>query len=159
MEVGGTEKRGLDAVDIQRVIPHRFPFLLIDRVTELEPGKRAVGWKNVSIGEPFFQGHFPAYPVMPGVLIVEALAQVGAIALLTTDALRGKLALFAGIEKVRFKRQVKPGDVLRLEVEIGQVRRNIGSGSGIARVDGEVACQGDFLFAIVPAPDGLATAP
>lgn len=153
----GTEGRELDAVAIQRVIPHRYPFLLVDRVTELEPGRRAVGWKNVTTGDPFFQGHFPLYPVMPGVLIVEALAQVGAVALLTTDEFRGKLALFAGIEKVRFKRQVKPGDVLRLEVELGQVRRNIGGGTGTATVDGAVACRGDFMFAIVPAPEGIAT--
>jgi 3-hydroxyacyl-[acyl-carrier-protein] dehydratase len=130
------------------IIPHRFPFLLIDRIEELEAGKRAVGYKNVSIGEPFFQGHFPDYPVMPGVLIVEALAQVGAVAMLSLDEYRGKIAFFAGLDNVRFKRQVKPGDVLRLEVELGQIRRNIGSGAGVATVRGEVACKGDFMFAI-----------
>jgi 3-hydroxyacyl-[acyl-carrier-protein] dehydratase len=130
------------------IIPHRFPFLLVDRIEELEAGKRAVGYKNVSIGEPFFQGHFPDYPVMPGVLIVEALAQVGAVAMLSLDEYRGKIAFFAGLDNVRFKRQVKPGDVLRLEVELGQIRRNIGSGTGIATVNGEVACKGDFMFAI-----------
>ncbi len=148
--------RTLDAVEIQRVIPHRYPFLLVDRVTDLEPGRRAVGWKNVTMGDPFFAGHFPDYPVMPGVLIVEALAQVGAVALLTTDDFRGQLALFAGIDKVRFKRQVKPGDVLRLEVELGQVRRSIGGGAGTATVDGELACRGEFMFAVVPAPEGVA---
>ena len=148
--------RTLDAVEIQRVIPHRYPFLLVDRVTELEPGRRAVGWKNVTMGDPFFAGHFPDYPVMPGVLVVEALAQVGAVALLTTDDFRGQLALFAGIDKVRFKRQVRPGDVLRLEVELGQFRRSIGTGTGTATVDGEMACRGEFMFALVPAPEGIA---
>ncbi len=145
----------LDAAAIQRIIPHRYPFLLVDRITELVPGQRAVGLKNVSIGEPFFTGHFPGYPVMPGVLIIEALAQVGAIALLTTDDFAGKLALFAGIDKVRFKRQVKPGDSLMLTVELSQVRRSIGTGTGTATVAGELACRGEFMFGIVPAPDGL----
>jgi 3-hydroxyacyl-[acyl-carrier-protein] dehydratase len=138
----------LESVQIMSIIPHRFPFLLVDRIEELEAGKRAVGYKNVTIGEPFFQGHFPDYPVMPGVLIVEALAQVGAVAMLSLDEYRGKIAFFAGLDNVRFKRQVKPGDVLRLEVELGQIRRNIGSGAGVATVNGEVACKGDFMFAI-----------
>ncbi len=145
----------LDAVAIQRIIPHRYPFLLVDRVVELEPGRRAVGLKNVTMGDPFFQGHFPGYPVMPGVLIVEALAQVGAVALLTTPDSAGKLALFAGIDNVRFKRQVKPGDTLRLAVELSQVRRGIGAGTGQATVDGDLACRGEFMFALVPAPAGL----
>jgi len=145
----------LDAVAIQAIIPHRHPFLLVDRIIELEAGKRAVGLKNVSMGEPFFQGHFPTYPVMPGVLIVEAMAQVGAVAMLQHPDGAGKLALFAGIDNVRFKRQVKPGDVLRLEVEIGQIRRGIGIGAGTATVDGELACKGDIMFALVPAPEGL----
>jgi len=148
----------LDATAIQRIIPHRYPFLLVDRVVELEPGTRAVGLKNVSIGEPFFAGHFPAYPVMPGVLIVEALAQVGAVAMLTTDAGDGKLALFAGIDNVRFKRQVRPGDTLRLEVQIGQVRRGVGTGAGTATVDGELACRGEIMFALVDAPEGITSA-
>jgi 3-hydroxyacyl-[acyl-carrier-protein] dehydratase len=147
--------RELDAVAIQRIVPHRYPFLLVDRVVELEPGRRAVGVKNVTMGDGFFQGHFPGYPVMPGVLIVEALAQVGAVALLTTEEYRGKLALFAGMDKVRFKRQVKPGDALRLEVELARVRRGIGGGAGTATVDGQLACRGEFVFAIVDAPEGL----
>lgn len=138
----------LDSVEIMKIIPHRFPFLMVDRIEELEAGKRAVGYKNVSIGEPAFAGHFPDYPVMPGVLIVEALAQVGAVAMLSLDEYKGRIAFFAGLDNVRFKRQVKPGETLRLEVELGQIRRNIGSGSGTATVNGEVACRGDFMFAI-----------
>ncbi len=140
----------LDSVTIRKIIPHRFPFLLVDRIIELEPGRRAVGFKNVTANEAFFEGHFPEYPVMPGVLIVEAIAQVGAVAMLSSPEHAGQLALFAGIDKVRFKRQVTPGDTIRLEVEMGRVRRNIGSGSGTATVDGELACRGEFMFALVP---------
>jgi 3-hydroxyacyl-[acyl-carrier-protein] dehydratase len=140
----------LDSVEIQKILPHRFPFLLVDRVIELEVGKRAVGIKNVTINEHFFQGHFPQYPVMPGVLIVEALAQTGGIALGTMDEYKGRIAFFAGIDNVRFKRQVKPGDTLRLEVELTQLRRSIGTASALATVDGEVACKGDIMFALGP---------
>ena len=139
----------LDAVAIQKIIPHRHPFLLVDRVIEIEYGVRAVGIKQVSMGEPFFQGHFPDYPVMPGVLIIEALAQVGAVALLGSDEHRGKIALFAGLDGVRFRRQVRPGDSLRLETEIGRMRRGIGKGTGRATVDGELAAEGELTFAIV----------
>lgn len=138
----------LDAQQIQAIIPHRYPFLLVDRIIEIEYGVRAVGIKNVSIGEPYFQGHFPDYAVMPGVLIVEALAQVGAVALLGTPEHRGKMAFFAGIDGVRFKRQVKPGDTLRLEVELGRMRRGIGMGKATATVDGELAVRGELMFAI-----------
>lgn len=144
----------LDAQQIQEIIPHRFPFLLVDRILEIEWGKRAVGIKNVSMGEPFFQGHFPDFPVMPGVLIVEALAQVGAVALLGSDEHRGKMALFAGIDGVRFKRQVRPGDVLRLEVEMGKMRRGVGSGTAIATVDGQLAARGELMFAVIDAERG-----
>lgn len=143
----------LDIAAIQRIIPHRFPFLLVDRVIELEPGQSAIAIKNVTMNEHFFQGHFPDLPIMPGVLIVEAIAQVGAIAMLSQPDQADKLALFAGINNVRFKRQVKPGDTLRLAVELGAFRRGIGTGTGVATVDGEVACRGEFMFAIVPKPE------
>jgi 3-hydroxyacyl-[acyl-carrier-protein] dehydratase len=143
----------LDTVAIRRIIPHRYPFLLIDRIDELEPGRKAAGLKNVTANEEFFLGHFPEYPVMPGVLIVEAIAQVGAVALLSLDEHAGKIAFFAGINNVRFKRQVKPGDTLRLEVKLNQVRRGIGSGEGFATVDGDIACKGEFMFAIAPDPN------
>lgn len=139
----------LNSQQIQEIIPHRYPFLLVDKIEEIEVGKSAVGIKNVTINEPFFQGHFPGHPVMPGVLIVEALAQVGAIALLSSEEYKGKLALFAGIDEVRFKKQVVPGDVLRLEVEIISVRRNIGKGQVVATVDGKVACKGTIMFGVV----------
>lgn len=133
---------------IKEVIPHRYPFLLIDRILEVEEGKRAVGLKNVTANEEFFNGHFPDYNVMPGVLIIEALAQVGAFAMLKQEANRGKLAFFAGIDNCRFKRQVVPGDQLRLEVEILKVRGPIGKGRAVATVDGEVACVAELTFAL-----------
>lgn len=147
--------RIIEAEEIQRILPHRYPFLLVDRVVEIEPPHRAVGIKQVTINEPFFQGHFPTYPVMPGVLIVEAMAQVGGVAVLASDEYRDKLALFAGIDNVRFKRQVKPGDTLRIEVEVQKIRRGLGLGAGTATVDGELACKGDIMFALVDLPDAL----
>ncbi|WP_085522652.1 3-hydroxyacyl-ACP dehydratase FabZ [Tuberibacillus sp. Marseille-P3662] len=134
--------------EIKDIIPHRYPFLLIDRVLEVEEGQRAVGLKNVTGNEDFFNGHFPDYPVMPGVLIVEALAQVGAVAMLKQEDNRGRLAFFTGIDKCRFKRQVKPGDQLKLEVEMTRVRGKVGKGKGIATVDGEVAAEAEIMFAL-----------
>ncbi len=138
----------LNNVEIQEIIPHRYPFLLVDQIIELEPGKKAVGIKNVTANEPYFQGHFPGNPIMPGVLQVEALAQVGAVALLSLDEYKGKLAVFAGIDEVRFKRQVVPGDTLRLEIEIISMRRNIGKGEARAYVGDELACKGTLMFGL-----------
>ncbi|MBT2256253.1 3-hydroxyacyl-ACP dehydratase FabZ [Priestia megaterium] len=138
----------LDIEQIKEIIPHRYPFLLVDRILEVEEGKKAVGLKNVSANEEFFNGHFPDYPVMPGVLIVEALAQVGAVAMLKKEENQGRLAFFAGIDNCRFKKQVRPGDQLRLEVEIVRARGSIGKGKGIATVDGELVCETDIMFAL-----------
>ncbi|WP_285396908.1 3-hydroxyacyl-ACP dehydratase FabZ [Lysinibacillus sp. fls2-241-R2A-57] len=137
----------LDIQQIQEVLRHRYPFLLVDRVLELEEGKSAVAIKNVTINEEFFNGHFPNYPVMPGVLIVEALAQVSAIIMLTKEGNQGRLGLLAGIDNCRFKKQVKPGDQLRLEVEITRLKGAIGKGRGIATVNGEIACETELIFA------------
>nr|WP_228281246.1 3-hydroxyacyl-ACP dehydratase FabZ [Rubrobacter marinus] len=139
---------------IRELIPHRYPFLLVDRVEEVEPGVRAVGIKNVTQNEPFFQGHFPDYPVMPGVLIVEAMAQVGAVGVMTLEGYAGKLALFAGIDGVRFRRQVIPGDVLRMEVEISRLKGRVGRGKGSATVNGERACEAELMFAFADKVEG-----
>lgn len=138
----------LNASQIKEIIPHRYPFLLVDRIIELEQGKRAVGIKNVTINEPFFQGHFPEYPVMPGVLIAEALAQVGAVAMLSLDEYKGKIGFFAGIDQFRFREQVKPGDTLQLELEITRLKGMIAKAKGKATVDGRVAAEGELMFAI-----------
>lgn len=140
----------LDIDAIKKIIPHRYPFLLVDKILELAPGKRSVGVKNVTANEPFFQGHFPDFPVMPGVLIVEALAQVGAVLILSQPENKGKIVLFAGIDKVRFKRQVRPGDCLRLEVEIIKSRGAIGMGEATATIldTGEKVVTGELMFAI-----------
>lgn len=134
--------------EIKAILPHRYPFLLVDRIEELEEGVRAVGIKNVTINEPFFQGHFPEYAVMPGVLIVEALAQVGAVAMLMKEENRGKLGFLAGLDGFRFKQQVRPGDTLRLEVEILRLKGPIGKGKARATIDGKVAAEGEIVFAI-----------
>lgn len=138
----------MDIKQIMEVIPHRQPFLLVDRIEELEAGKRAVGKKCVSYNEPFFNGHFPNEPVMPGVLILEALAQVGAVAVLSLEENKGKNVYFAGIDKAKFKRKVVPGDVLTLELEIIKQKGAIGVGSAKASVDGELAAVAEMTFAV-----------
>ncbi|HHW92768.1 MAG TPA: 3-hydroxyacyl-ACP dehydratase FabZ [Firmicutes bacterium] len=135
--------------EIQAVLPHRYPFLLVDRILEVEGGRRAVGLKNVTSNEPFFQGHFPGHPIMPGVLIVEALAQVAAFAVLGMDEAGDKLGYFTGIDKFRFRRPVIPGDQLRLEVELLRLRSSMGKARVRATVEGEVAAEGEITFAIV----------
>jgi len=145
----------LEAADIMRIIPHRYPFLLIDRVMELEPGRRVVAMKNVTANEPQFTGHFPDRPIMPGVLMVEALAQAGAVAVLSLPEYRGKLALFAGIDECRFRRTVLPGDQLRLEVTLEKLRGVFGRGRGVASVDGEVAVEATITF-VIPRDQSIA---
>ncbi|NBI30584.1 3-hydroxyacyl-ACP dehydratase FabZ [Chengkuizengella marina] len=138
----------LDINQIQQIIPHRYPFLLVDRILEVDEGKKAVGIKNVTMNEPFFEGHFPDYPVMPGVLITEALAQVGAVAILKMEQNQGKIGFLAGLDKFRFRGQVTPGDTLRLEVEIIRAKGSIGKGKAIASVDGKTVAEGEIMFAI-----------
>lgn len=139
----------LNNKEIQNIIPHRYPFLLIDKVIEIEPGKRAVGIKNVTANEPFFPGHFPGNPIMPGVLIVEAMAQVGAVAVLGTEENKGKLAVFTGIDKMRFKKQVLPGYALRMEVELTAMKRGVGKAKASAFVEDKLAASGELMFAII----------
>ncbi len=134
--------------ELQEILPHRHPFLLVDCIEELEPGVRAVGYKNISYDESFFAGHFPGEPVMPGVLMVEALAQTGAVAVLSLPENRGKTAYFAAINSCKFKRKVVPGDRLRLECEIIKSKGPIGIGSAKATVDGEIAVIAELTFSL-----------
>lgn len=138
----------LNAAEIQKVIPHRYPFLLVDRIVELEPMKRAVGIKNVTMNEEFFQGHFPGNPVMPGVLMLEAMAQVGGVCMLYGEENRGKLALFAGMERVKFRKPVIPGDQLRMTAEVMKIRGAIGKIWAEAYVDDQLVAEGEFMFAL-----------
>lgn len=134
--------------EIQQVIPHRPPFLLVDRIDSLTPGERAQGKKLVTINEPFFQGHYPGEPIMPGVLIIEALAQVGAVALLSQEADRGSTPYFGGINHARFKQKVVPGDVLTLEVEIVRRKGPVGIGKGVASVEGTIVAEAELVFVL-----------
>ena len=134
--------------DIKAIIPHRYPFLLIDRVVELEEGKKIVAIKNVTNNEEFFNGHFPQEPVMPGVLIIEAMAQAGAVALLSLEQFKGKIAYFGGIDKAKFRGKVVPGDTLRLELEIVKLKKVAGIGKGVAYVDGKKVAEAELTFII-----------
>lgn len=138
----------LNIEQIQEIIPHRPPFLLVDKIVDYVPGEWAKGIKAVTVNEPFFVGHFPQYKVMPGVLIIEALAQVGAVAILSLPENKGKLAFFGGIKNARFKKQVRPGDVLELSCELIERRGPVGFGKVVAKVDGKVAAQGELTFAV-----------
>lgn len=138
----------MDIKEIMNILPHRHPFLLIDRVLEMEEGKKCVALKNVTMNEPFFQGHFPQEPVMPGVLIIEALAQTGAVAMLSMEEFKGKIAFFGGIDKAKFRGKVVPGDILRLEVEMIKIKRNAGIGKGIAYVGDKKVAEGELTFMI-----------
>jgi len=139
----------LDIKQIMEIIPHRYPMLLVDRVDELEPGVRAVGFKNVTMNEPFFQGHFPGNPIMPGVLQVEAMAQLGAIALLSMEQFKGKTPLFGGIKAAKFRGMVVPGDILKLEINIVKIKGIAGIGKGIASVNGKKVAEAELTFMIV----------
>jgi 3-hydroxyacyl-[acyl-carrier-protein] dehydratase len=138
----------MNSDQIQELIPHRYPFFLVDRMLEIEPAVRGVGIKNVSANEPHFPGHFPNMHIMPGVLIIEALAQVGAVVILAAEQYRGKNALFAGIKDAKFRRKVIPGDRLTLDVVITRIKSKFGVGLGKAFVDGELACEAEFSFVI-----------
>ncbi len=138
----------LGSREIQQIIPHRWPFLLVDKVIELQPGEGAIGIKNVTAGELCFQGHFPDYPIFPGVLIIEALAQVGAVAVLSVPENKGRIVLFAGVDKFRFRGPVFPGDSLRLEVKFTKMRGPIGKGTAKATVEGKTVAEGELTFAL-----------
>lgn len=134
--------------EIQEILPHRYPFLLIDKIESIEPGVKVIGYKNVTMNEPFFQGHFPGEPVMPGVLIIEALAQAGAVAMLSLEEFKGKIGYFTGIDKAKFRKMVYPGDTLKLEVEIIKRRGPIGVGKAVAYVEDKKAAEAELSFII-----------
>lgn len=143
----------LDTEQLRAVLPHRYPFLLVDRIVEMEPGVRAVGKKNVTINEPFFQGHWPHRAVMPAVLILEALAQVGGVILLAMEEHRGENAYFVGINKARFRKPVLPGDTLMMTVNVRKIKGTFGTVDAVAEVDGQAVASAELMFAL--APDGI----
>ena len=146
------EGKALDINAIQKILPHRYPFLLVDRIIEIV-GNKVIGIKNVTINEPFFQGHFPGHPIMPGVLIIEAMAQVGGVGALNMKANIGKLAYFLSIDNARFRKPVLPGDVIRMEIDLLKAKLNIMKTHGVAKVDGEVVAEADMMFAFVNPED------
>lgn len=144
---------GLDIVQIKELLPHRYPFLLVDRITYLEPGQKAIGYKNLTANEQFFEGHFPFKPIMPGVLMVEALAQVGCLALLSKPEFKDVLGVFTGIDGFKFRAMVTPGDKLEMEVELLKLRGPLGRMKAVARVGDKIACEGEISFALVKKND------
>lgn len=138
----------LDIEEIMKVLPHRYPFLLVDRILEVVPGQKAVGIKNITINEPYFAGHFPDHPVVPGVLMIESMAQVGACALLSLEEYRDCLPFLAGVDRARFKRPAQPGDTLHITTELLKIRGAFGKGKGQVMVDHEVICGAEFMFAL-----------
>jgi 3-hydroxyacyl-[acyl-carrier-protein] dehydratase len=139
----------LDINEIKKLLPHRYPFLLVDRVTSIEPGLRAKGYKNLTANEQFFEGHFPFKPIMPGVLMVEALAQLGCIAILMKDEFKGSLGVFTGIDSLKFRTMVQPGDRLDMEVELLKMKGPVGKMKAIAKVGDKVACEGEIMFSLI----------
>lgn len=138
----------MDINEIMKVIPHRYPFLLVDRIDEIVEGEKVVATKNVTMNEPFFQGHFPQLPVMPGVLIIEAMAQAGAVAVLSKEEFKGKIAFLAAVDKAKFRKNVVPGDTLRLEVKLLKLKKNAGVAKGIAYVGDKKAAEAEITFMI-----------
>jgi len=143
----------LDISGIMKLIPHRYPMLLVDRILEVEPRVRAKGLKNVTINEAFFQGHYPGQPIMPGVLILEAMAQTGAVIMLSDQSLQGMVPVIGAIDEVKFRRQVKPGDQLIMDLELLWFKKNVGRVKGVASVEGQMAAQMEMTFMVIPSED------